>query len=159
MRFGREKDCEYTEKDQKSRTEILEGNISVLQNRIRELENAANVAGPGPSSAITGLADWTGLTEDIDFGDMIMAGHTAGDAAGKRSSLSPGACIGQALNMVLDRNSDFESAPQVSEEPSYTEAQNLCAFTRPDCPFFLPLTREFIVYMHSYHTPLMLGFS
>lgn len=40
IRLGREKDCEYTEKDKRSRTEILEENIAVLQARLRKLEHA-----------------------------------------------------------------------------------------------------------------------
>ena len=139
LRFGREKDCEYTEKDQKSRTEILEGNISVLQNRIRELESAASGSGPGPSSAVAELADWTGLTEDIGFGEIVMSGHTAGESAGARNS-SPSACYRQALNIPSDRSPDFADTSQMLEEPSYTEAQNLCVCAHFNLPFFVLLT-------------------
>lgn len=37
-RYGRERDCEYSDKDQRSRTEILEETISVLQARLAEFE-------------------------------------------------------------------------------------------------------------------------
>ncbi|CAL1711177.1 unnamed protein product [Somion occarium] len=39
VRFNRERDCEYTDGDQRSRTEILEEQIATLQARIGTLEN------------------------------------------------------------------------------------------------------------------------
>ncbi|KAI0072826.1 hypothetical protein K474DRAFT_1667317 [Panus rudis PR-1116 ss-1] len=40
VRFNRERDCEYTDGDQRSRTEILEEKIATLQARIRTLEGS-----------------------------------------------------------------------------------------------------------------------
>lgn len=44
MRFNRERDCEYTDGDQRSRTEILEEQITQLQARIHTLETVAEPA-------------------------------------------------------------------------------------------------------------------
>ncbi|KAI0782138.1 hypothetical protein C8Q75DRAFT_788457 [Abortiporus biennis] len=42
VRFGRERDCEYTDGDQRSRTEILEETITNLQTRLRAYENTGD---------------------------------------------------------------------------------------------------------------------
>ncbi len=39
-RFGREKDCEYPDKDHRSRTEVLEENIAILKARLKEFEHS-----------------------------------------------------------------------------------------------------------------------
>ena len=44
VRFGRERDCEYTDKDRRSRSEILEEKIAFLQARLHELESGDGVA-------------------------------------------------------------------------------------------------------------------
>lgn len=76
VRFGRERDCEYSEKDQKSRSELLEDEIAVLQARIRELEGAPPAG--EPSSALAQLTDWAGLSDDIDFGDLDISSGLPG---------------------------------------------------------------------------------
>ena len=53
MRFNRERDCEYTDGDQRSRTEILEEQIAQLQARIRTLESAPEpTTQPAPTSNV-----------------------------------------------------------------------------------------------------------
>jgi len=49
VRFNRERDCEFTDGDQRSRTQILEENIAVLQARLRALEHP----GSEPSTSIS----------------------------------------------------------------------------------------------------------
>ena len=89
MRFGREKDCEYSEKDQKSRTEILEENIAILKARIFELESAASSSSASTSDLTSGLPSWPGLTGDFDFGGLTIGSNITGHSAGSHSS-SPG---------------------------------------------------------------------
>ncbi|KIP07431.1 hypothetical protein PHLGIDRAFT_71064, partial [Phlebiopsis gigantea 11061_1 CR5-6] len=62
VRFGRERDCEYSEKDQRSRTEILEETISNLQARVRELES-----GSGPASGRRAAPPASGPAEQRSF--------------------------------------------------------------------------------------------
>ena len=79
VRLGREKDCEYTEKDQRSRTEILEENIAVLQARLQELEHAG-----APTSELNYSASLqSALGEDVD-----MQEHSSPHSLGAR--FSPG---------------------------------------------------------------------
>lgn len=52
IRFSRERDCEYTDGDQRSRTEILEENIAVLQARVRQLESNKGTAPGVPTSSV-----------------------------------------------------------------------------------------------------------
>ncbi|EKM50050.1 uncharacterized protein PHACADRAFT_130574 [Phanerochaete carnosa HHB-10118-sp] len=84
VRLGREGDCEYSEKDQKTRTEILEEHVAALKARIVELEGAAN-GGAGVSHA-DGFASWPGLLDDDDFADLAGTSHDARHSGGSHGS-------------------------------------------------------------------------
>lgn len=90
VRFGRERDCEYTEKDQRSRTEILEENIAILQTRVRELEaGAAGGSGASSSNAMVPALTWAGISDDFGEllppdGSSIGYARSAGSSPGER---------------------------------------------------------------------------
>ena len=86
MRFGRERDCEYSEKDQKSRTEVLEEKIAALQARVRELEGGGGISA---SESGGGLAPWPAHPDDFDFSGLAVTSNVAGHAAEHYGS-SPG---------------------------------------------------------------------
>ncbi|TCD67723.1 hypothetical protein EIP91_012022 [Steccherinum ochraceum] len=65
VRFNRERDCEFTDGDQRSRTQILEENIAVLQARLRVLEHPD--ADPSTSlSLLQGNRESRSLTGHFD---------------------------------------------------------------------------------------------
>lgn len=90
-RFGREKDCEYSDKDHRSRTEVLEENIAILQARLKELEN------PGQhtdcSSGQLTRPVWNGSTEDLTDLEMFAQGSMyslgVGSSTGEQIHKSP----------------------------------------------------------------------
>ncbi|GJE90909.1 C6 transcription factor domain-containing protein [Phanerochaete sordida] len=124
VRFGRERDCEYSEKDQKTRTELLEEHIADLKARIIELEGG----GGGGSAPPVGTAhsndytSWPGLFDDADFADLAITAQPAGHAVSPRSSPE-----------LVARNYPI---------PTYAEAQTLL-------DAFLPYAQEFGFFLNT----------
>lgn len=128
VRFGRERDCEYSEKDQKTRTELLEEQIAVLKARVIELEDApggGGGGGGGTTSRSSDFASWPGLFDDTDFADLAIPVQNTGQSGG-----SPG--------------SSPDLTPMSRSIPTISEAQTLIDAFLPcvqEVGFFLDTTR------------------
>ena len=115
MRFGRERDCEYSEKDQRTRTEVLEERIAVLKARITELEDAA-----GGAAQPSEFTSWSGLLDDVDFAGLAVTSHdperTGGSSPGRHD-------FDVSQYNFLEPLSDLSARSHGA--PSYAEAQAL----------------------------------
>lgn len=67
LRFNRERDCEYTDGDQRSRTEILEEQITQLQARLHTLESSVTPASSVPR-AVAASSSRTSSPTDFAMG-------------------------------------------------------------------------------------------
>lgn len=72
MRFNRERDCEYTDGDHRSRTEILEEQVAQLQARIHTLESTADPASLMHPNSIQDVPQETFLDGLTDFSTSMQ---------------------------------------------------------------------------------------
>ena len=99
VRFGRERDCEYADKDRRTRSELLEEKIAFLQARLQELEGGGGGGGGGDAHVNAGLNVNVNGMADLWFGNGVPWGGSQDelgdmqvDAGIPVGGLSPGAC-------------------------------------------------------------------
>lgn len=76
VRFNRERDCEYTDGDQRSRTEILEEQIATLQARIGTLENPVDPVATIQVSQFRNGSRRSPFEDPAEFGIGMLFIHT-----------------------------------------------------------------------------------
>lgn len=82
-RLNREKDCEYSDKDNRSRSEILEEQVALLQARLHELEHSEDCSSARLHDPPIGM--WPVTAEDLDDFDILEHASiqpTRADSAG-----------------------------------------------------------------------------
>ena len=84
-RFGRERDCEYSDKDHRSRTEILEERVAFLEARLRETEQSDKSTSP-PTVRLNQQMSWESRAEEME--DILEHGNSSFNLG---TNTSPGA--------------------------------------------------------------------